>query len=315
MQYFDFFRRMSGFSVAGAAFFLLYLAQLAAAEENRLTGKFVLEQTIKSVAAIKTIESDIRMDVFVDGIEFSARGRYEEQAVPKPAATPFLRSMYRLDVNFLSDVPAAPGSERNRMTLVCHLDTDREKNQIWQYTSIEGTKTLNAIKISLLEDAVKRSGKLPYFGSVSEVRNLGGLAAQLKQLAVFYDFDTLQKDTGKDNVWKITGAVRKEHFDKLIARFGGIDKKKRYPSDFPSDAEIWIGRDDFFPYKIIYYNRPSENSPKRNILYRSSYFNTKLNSTEIPPEMFATFEEGEYPDGVFGLLDITAVVIRSLGLR
>ncbi|MDR2115184.1 MAG: hypothetical protein LBP87_02260 [Planctomycetaceae bacterium] len=281
-------------------------------------GKY-LKQSIDRILSIKTIESDIRMDVYVDDVEYSARGRYEEQALPKPLAGEFLRSMYRLDINFLTNVPASPGSEPNRMTVVCHLSEDREQNQIWQYTSIEGEKTFNIIKISPVENAIKQSKKEPRFTQISEVRNLGGLAGQLRQIDRFYEFvapaqpETLEEDDSI-LVWKITGTIRLNYFDDLIKQFGGLDKKKRYPQDFPSDIEIWIGRNDGFPYKIRYLNRPSEKSSKRTLLLQSSYFNVILDGEAIPSVRFATFEQGEYLDGVFGFQDITASFIQSLGL-
>jgi hypothetical protein len=281
-------------------------------------GKY-LTQSIDRILMLKTVESDIRIDVQVDGIEYSARGRYEEQALPKPLAGEFLRSMYRLDINFLTNIPAVPGSEPNRMTVVCHLSEDREQNQIWQYMSIEGEKTFNIIKISPVENAIKQSKKEPRFTQISEVRNLGGLAGQLRQIDRFYEFpapaqpETLEEG-GSIAVWKITGVLRPTYFDNLIKEFGGLDKKKRYPPVFPSDIEIWIGCHDEFPYKIRYLNRPSEKSVKRTLLLQSSYFNVILDGEEIPSIRFATFEQGEYLEGVFGFQDITTSFIQSLGL-
>jgi hypothetical protein len=283
-----------------------------------LGGKY-LNQSIERILTLKTIESDIRLDVYVDGIEHSARGRYEEQALPKPLAGEFLRSMYRLDVNFLTNVPATPGSEPNRMTVVCHLSEDREQNQIWQYMSIEGEKTFNIIKISPVEKAIKQSKKEPRFTQISEVRNLGGLAGQLRQIDRFYEFSVpAQSETlsegGSIDVLKIVGVLRPVHFDTLINQFGGLDKKKKYPPTFPSDIEIWLGRQDGFPYKIRYLNRPSEKSARRSVLLQSSYFNVILNGEEIPSVRFAAFDQGEYLEGVFGFQDITTAFIKSLGL-
>ncbi|MDR0338318.1 MAG: hypothetical protein LBI18_14675 [Planctomycetaceae bacterium] len=283
-----------------------------------LGGKY-LQQSINRILTLKTIESDIRMDVRVDGVEYSARGRYEEQALPKPLAGEFLRSMYRLDINFLTNIPAVPGSEPNRMTVVCHLSEDREQNQIWQYISIEGEKAFNIIKISPVENAIRKSKREPRFSQISEVRNLGGLAGQLRQIDRFYEFTTpaqpeMLEEGGSFVVWKIAGVIRPSYFDSLMNQFGGLGKKKKYPLDFPSDVEIWIGRQDGFPYKIRYLNRPSEKSVKRSLLLQSSYFNVILDGEEIPVIRFAAFEQGEHLEGVFGFQDVTASFIQSLGL-
>jgi hypothetical protein len=318
MQYFDFFCRFGRFFFPAAIFFAL--TAILPATENTISSDFILQQSISSALLQRTIESDMRISVFVDGIEYAARGRYEEQVAPNVKPGNFLRSMYRLDVNFLSDTPAAPGSEPNRMTIVCHLSNDLEKNQIWQYTSVEGKKSLNIIKVSTLEAAIQHSQKTAVFGTLSGVKNLGGLSAQMKQLASFYEFTaspTAETIEGENpvKVWKLTGTVKKELFKTLIERFGGVEKKGAYPSDFPSDIELWIGQTDFFPYKIQYLNRPKENSEKRTVLYRASYYNVMLNGKEIPASQFAMLEKGEYPEGVFNFTDITQQVIRSLGLR
>ncbi|MDR1963624.1 MAG: hypothetical protein LBQ50_07575 [Planctomycetaceae bacterium] len=278
-----------------------------------------MKQSIDRILSLKTIESDIRMDVHVDGVEYSARGRYEEQALPKALAGNFLRSMYRLDIHFLTNIPTAPGSEPNRMTVVCHLSEDREQNQIWQYRSIEGEKSFNIIKIAPVENAIKQSKKEPRFTQISEVRNLGGLAGQLRQIDRFYEFSTpAQTETFEEDgsivVWKIAGVLRQAYFEDLLKQFGGLDKKKKYPPDFPSDIEIWIGSHDGFPYKIRYLNRSSEKSVKRFLLLQSTYFNVILDGEEIPSVRFATFEQGEHLEGVFGFQDITAAFIKSLGL-
>jgi hypothetical protein len=39
-----------------------------------------------------------------------------------------------------------------------------------------------------------------------------------------------------------------------------------------------------------------------------------LDGEEIPAVRFATFDQGEYLEGVFGFQDITASFIKSLGL-
>ncbi|MDR3199170.1 MAG: hypothetical protein LBU34_14985 [Planctomycetaceae bacterium] len=278
-----------------------------------------LKQSIARLLSVKTLESDIRMDIYIDGVEYSARGRYEEQALPKPLAGEFLRSMYRLDINFLTNIPTAPGSEPNRMTVVCHLSEDREQSQIWQYKSVEGEKTFNIIRISPVERAIKESKREPRFTQISEVCNLGGLAGQLRQIDRFYEFTALAQpatldEDGSIEVWKIAGVLRPQHFDGLVKQFGGLDKKGQYPVDFPSDIEIWIGYGDGFPYKIRYLNRPSEKSAKRKLLLQSSYFNVLMNGEEIPLVRFAAFEQGEQLEGVFGFKDITDLFIESLGL-
>lgn len=280
----------------------------------------IIKRSVLTIKDLKTIECNLRMSVWVDDMEYLARGRYEEQAVLGVRNDDFLRSMYRLDINFISDVPLAPGTDPNRMTVVCHISRDRDKSQIWQYMSIEEKKELRIIRIPRLENAIRQSAKGQQYFSIGEVRNLGGMAGVLRQIDRFYEFAVApikERLEGSESVavWKLTGTVRKEHYDALLKQFGGLGKKGKLPSDFPSDIELYVGQDDFFPYKIRYLNRPMESSKKRLPLSETSYFNVILNGEEIPEGNFALFNEnGEYPEGVFDFQDDTTRFIQSLGL-
>ena len=299
--------------------FLLYYIFLTHSAVADNYGESLIKRSVEMIGTLKTIECNLRMDVWVDNVEFSSRGRYEEQVAKYSQSDDFFRSMYRLDINFLTDQPLAPGSDPNRMTVVCHLSEDRQKSQIWQYLSIEGKKELNIIRLPALEDAVKRSRTEPKFKSVNEVRNLGGIAAMLRQIDQFYEF-TASPRNGKQegdggDVWILTGVLRKEQYSRLLEQFGGLGKRKKLPEDFPSDIEIWIGQSDFFPYKIRYFNRPTEDSKKRTPLTQTSYYDVVLNGEEIDSGNFALFNEnGEYPDGMINFKDDTEGFILTLGL-
>lgn len=259
----------------------------------------------------------MRLDVVVDGIEFSARGRYVEQTLPRPVSE-YQRSMFRQDLNFLMDMPTAPGSEPNRMMIVCHASADYEKGRIWRYRSVEGNKSIDFIRLAALEDAVKRSKKTVVHKTAGETWNLGGLVGMLKQIDRFYEMNeaVLENEPSENGpVWKITGTLRKSYFDAFSKRLGGVDKKGRNPADLPSDIEIHLGRQDLFPYKIRYLNRASESSSSLKMLSEITYFDVLLNGEEIPEFHFMTFDRGEMSEGVFDFQDATTAFIRSLGLR
>lgn len=259
----------------------------------------------------------MRLDVVVDGVAFSARGRYVEQALTHPISE-FQRSMFRQDLNFLMDMPTTPGSEPNRMTIVCYASTDYEKGRIWRYRSVEGNKSIDFIRLADLENAIKRSRKPDLHRTAGETWNLGGLVGMLKQIDRFYEIDEVVQDGGSDEntpLWKMTGKLRKPYFDSFAKPLGGVDKKGRYPSELPSDLEIHLGRHDLFPYKIRYLNRPSEASSSLRMLSEIAYFDVLLNGEEIPELHFMTFDRGEMSEGVFDFQDATRSFIRSLGLR
>ncbi len=291
----------------------------AQAETPAEDAQNILNASVAAIKNLKTIECNLRMSVWVDGFEYASLGRYEEQEVYGKSAGDFLRSL-RGNINSLSDVTLAPGTDPNRMTLVCHISEDRDKSQIWQYKSVEEKKELRFIRLVPLEAALQRSKKGSEFSTIAEVYNLGGLVGTLKQISLLYEFAAApveEKLDGDDGVavWRISGTVRKERHDALLKQFGGSGKKGELPADFPSDIEIHIGQDDSFPYRIRYSNRPTENSKKRLPLSEMVYFDVILNGEPIPAGNFALFSEnGERPEGVFNFQDDTNTVIRSLGL-
>jgi len=276
--------------------------------------RFVLD-SLKWLLAINTVECEIRIETFVDGREYSAKGRYAEQALPRVAPgqpAPFLRSMYWLEIYFVNALMAS-NAEYNRMTLVCHPATNEERSQIKRYTIIEGAKSFLTIDLARLEERLRETNNELFFTHVSEVRNLGGLAGIIRQINRFYEFSPpVQENLSVGETiptWKLTGQLRNVFHKDLLPRFGGLDKRGHYPANFPSDIEIWLGRHDYFPYQIRYLRRISEQSEQKVLLFQESFFNVVLNGTPIPASKFVLVP----PEDVFSV-DDTDNVLRELGV-
>lgn len=289
-----------------------YPCEIGANEKN---GAIILQKSIHSIMSLKTIECSLRLNIVVDGIEYQARGKYEEQTLLQPVSN-FQRSVFRQDVYFPMDMPSKPGDEANRMTIICHCSKDRQNGRIWVYKSIEGEKTLQFIRLAALEDAINRSEMQKILPTVGSAQKLGGLAGTLQEISNTYDFQeqaeqTVLDDANKTPVWKIKGMLKKVHFDRLINAWGGLKKKDQYPVELASDIEVHLGRNDFFPYKIRYLNRNSEKTEPNRIVSEVTYFDIMLNGEEIPEYRFTAFKQ----DGVFNFQDVTDHYIWSLGLK
>ncbi len=264
------------------------------------------------------------MDIVVDDVEFSARGRYEEQAVRRPDLSDFYRCMYRLELNFVMDSALTPGATPNRMTVVCHISdaANRADDEVWRYITVEGKKVISYVKLAELDQALRKSlaaGKPAPCTAINEVWNLGGLIATLRQLERFYDFndhaeEAVLRDMEKTPLWKLTGSLKKGRLETLLESHGGVGKKGSYPDDLPSDIEIHFGKEDGFPYRITYLNRPTENSPKRSVLSRMSYYDVILNGTAIPATRFPPLKQVELQEAIYNTENHTQTIIKSLGL-
>jgi hypothetical protein len=269
--------------------------------------------------AARTIECDMRIETFVDGKEYTAKGQYVEQVLPHATPNSFFRSVYRLEITYFSmNAPMASDAELNQMTLVCHISENGERHQIDQYTSIEGVKSGSTIDLKKLEERIKAANQQIAFSQVSVVRNLGGLAGMMRQISRFYEFLPPTQDKLRDEetipAWKLTGTLQNRHRQELLSRFGGLNKQGHYPADFPSDIEIWLGRHNDFPYKIRYLRRTSEKSEQKELLFQESFYKVVLNETPFLPFTDLKFAPLKFPEDVFSVRDDTEKYIKELGL-
>lgn len=276
-----------------------------------------IEDSLNILLTASTVECDIRIETFVGGKKYAAVGRYEEQALPRPArrqSSAFLRSMYRQEIYFPMSTHAASNAERNRMTLVCRPGTNGGNALLEQYTHIEGVKVFRTVDLTRLEQRIRSANKEAVFAQVSEVRNLGGLSGMMRQINRFYEFSApvqVSLPDGEISALKLVGQLRRIYHDDLLARFGGLDSRERYPGTFPSNIEIWLGRHDNFPYRIRYLRRLSAESNQQTLLFHEEFFNVIINGAPIPDARFAPLT---IPDDVFSVQDDTDRVIGELGL-
>ncbi|MDR3181987.1 MAG: hypothetical protein LBT89_03555 [Planctomycetaceae bacterium] len=298
------------------------LAKAAAPEGNAASvssGGQYINNALEMLLRVKTIEADIRLETLVDGKEYTATGRYEEQTLKNVNANRvFLRSQYRLEVNFAMSGQRDAKSDVNRMTLVCHIDpVDKEKSVIEKYTSIEGVKQYTSVNLTKLEERLKTANQETVFIQVSEVRNLGGLSAILRQMNRFYEFtqpvvlENLTSGGETIPAVKVSGTLKSAYYKELLERFGGLDKKGRHPADFPSDVDVWLGRHNDFPYQMRYSNRLLLSGKTKTLLLQETFHHVIVNGEAIPD---IKFERLKVSDDVFSIQDDTENFLRTLGL-
>ncbi|MDR0392245.1 MAG: hypothetical protein LBH59_10095 [Planctomycetaceae bacterium] len=315
-------------------------AQNNSLNELNESGAVVLKRSIDTISRFARVECNMRISTFVDGSEFAADGKYEEQAVntvglednknreitgaiaPKSQLSEFQRTMFRQELNFTVDKLQ---TEPDRIILVCYPDKNDSKNgNIWQFRSINGIKTLNQINIDAVEAAIKRSRNINngvagtdsrMFTQVGMLCNVGGIAGVLGQIDRFYEFGELPKVETINNVktLKLAGTMRHAYLDILLKKHSGSDKNNRYPSNLPCDIEVYIGVNDSFPHKIRYLNRKTEKAKPNNLLSEINYNNIIINGDPFPERHFSNFQN-EVPAGVSKIDSSTEQYIKSLGL-
>lgn len=293
---------------------MLVLLAVSGTANAQSAGDKCIQDSLQMLLAMRSLECDIRIKSLVDSNEYAAWGQYAEQMLPQTSPNSFVRSLYRLEINFLTP-PVNSGGEPNRMTLVCCASEDRKTYRVEKYTSVEGAQSFGSIDLKILERRLKETNREIFFSQVSEVRNLGGLAGMMRQIHRFYEFlPPSQEDLHDEETvpaWKLTGTLRSIPRKELLVRLGGLNKRGQYPPDFPSDVEVWLGRHNYFPYKIRYLRRTSEKSEQKDLLFQESFYHIVQNGPPIPD---TRFEPMKIPEGVFSKQDVTEDFIKALGL-
>ena len=281
-------------------------------------GEQYVFNSLDVLLAANTIECDLRIEAIVEGKKYTAWGQYAEQVLPQVASNTFLRSVFRQELNFSMNPPKPRDTEPNRMTVVCYVSEDRSKYQMDRYTAIGGVKSGVTLDVKKIEEKLKAANKEGEFRHISEVRHLGGFAGMMRQICNFYEFslptqENLQ-DEGTIPAWKLSGTLKSIHRKSLLDKFGGLDKKGHYPTDFPSDIEIWLGRHNDFPYQIRYLRRTSERSSQKTLLFQESFYKVALNSTPmLDTGINSQFAPLKFPNDVF-VRDDTDNFMATLGL-
>ena len=305
------FNRNQPFSLLSLFVACLFLAFGTAAVAQNEGDKHILD-SLQMLLTARTIESDIRIETYVNGNKHTAEGSYAEQALPQAAPGTFLRSMYRREIIIRNSSPH--NSKPNRMTLVCHPSEERERNLITRYVCIESVESFGTVDLTRVEERRKAANRGMAFAVNSEVRNWGGLAGMMRQISRLYEFAAPTQENVQEeetvSTWKLTGTLKGIYHDELLEQFGGLAKKGQYPTDFPSDIEIWLGRHNDFPYKIRYLRRVSEKSSHKELLYQESFFKVNVNGVPIPATKFAPLTP---PEDV-PVQDETENFIQALGL-
>ena len=274
-------------------------------------GDGLVQMSLERLLAFRTIRCDIRIETFVDGVRYTALGRYAEQVLPQATPETFLRSEYLLEINFPIHLTAASDSAPNRMALVCYAAEDGRIHRFERYVFIEGNQTFSMIDLRRLETRLQET---LFFSQASEVRNLGGFAGKMRQISRFYEFSQFAQDNFQDGettipALRLNGTLRNIYHRELLGRFGRHDESADYPVDFPSDIEVWLGRHDDFPYKIRYFRRISGNSDQKQLVFQESFHNVELDGEPIPSTVFAPLAH----EGAF-MEDVTDAFLQSLGL-
>jgi len=234
------------------------------AADNALASSIVYLEQLRSLSATVSFEGSFF------GERYLGRGQYEESS-SDPSSSSFRRPLestrFLLRATcFCSDVKDKRDdgeTAESALEIVC----DSDDASWWRYSSIEGDKTLERINIEELENVLgaldaSETTKLASAGvesvcGMNGMPGLGGLAGMLKRLSVSYQFEPevekVELEPGV-NALKIAGTVKQDFWDGAKKRLG-VDALDSFQLEYlPTNVEIFLSDDQFFPLKIHYYS-------------------------------------------------------------
>jgi len=267
--------------------------------DNALASSIVYLEQLRSLSANVSFEGNFF------GEQYLGRGRYEESSSDRfqserSARRPLESTRFLLRATCLcSDVKDArdgrEGSE-NALEIVC----DSDAFSWWRYSSIEGNKSLEHIDIEELENVIgaldsSESAALESSGvtracGMNGMPGLGGLAGVLKRTSVSYQFDpTVEKVELESGIeaFKISGTVKDNFWEGAKKRLG-VDVFDSYQLEYlPTNIEIFLSREQFFPLKIHYYSSHETNGRKeRRDFFTVEYSDVVRNDKTINDSKF-----------------------------
>jgi hypothetical protein len=162
----------------------------------------------------------------------------------------------------------SPGREgRLRLELTIQLDNGRgstllqvaDGRYLWTYRRLMDKTSLSRVDLIRVGEALEKAGRTPSPGKPGQWLGLGGLPRLLRALDDGFDFHLVERsEVGDLPAWTLHGRwkpemlarVFPEHKEAILA--GEQLDLPPLPDHMPDHVLLWLGQDDWFPYRIEY---------------------------------------------------------------
>ncbi len=236
----------------------------------------LVEQAVKQLASHGSVTAKINMQSELFGESLTVVGQY---------------------------LQGAPDSRRLRLDLklkqggqVCTLRQVSDGTAVWVQQNTLETSRLGRIDINRAAAALHQSG----FRAGIDVLALGGLAQVLDSVHRSFEFQSLRAEKlgvhatyAVLGVWKPAAVERLKPVDQPGAESSPPLTVDSLPEFMPTQIEVFIGRDDLFPYQVDYYRaaHPGTRSDSDQLLARMKFVDVHFD-VPIDPAQFV-FSPGE----------------------
>ncbi|MGL6194583.1 MAG: hypothetical protein ACRC2T_07135 [Thermoguttaceae bacterium] len=255
---------------------------------ERRNAKAIITQAINNVNELNTIDAEIRLKVNYLGSEFTGNGVYLDKKSEEASVLKDSSRLFQLVLRIQPTSVVSPSDDSGSSTLkvVCN------GRDIWKYTSIEGEKRLQRIELSKLKNMLAKSKSPNLASELGQMSVLGGIVGTLCQLEKIYDFDNGTVESGELGsgdkafpVWKVSVPISEKKLNQLTKQQNNNSKNKK-GSAIPSSLVVYLGQEDFFPYRLEYFQGPLAEIHDIEPMIRQDFVQVALNKGDISESLF-----------------------------
>lgn len=277
---------------------------LARESPNDADGQRLLRQAKEVLGRHFAVSAHITQSVRLFGQEVIGSGSYFEQRSNQGL-------QYRLELNVQTKVDEQPSS----LLEVC------DGRFLWNYRKLQGNESLGRVDLAYLQQKIEQGGAAARFRAINNWPGLGGLPGLLHSFDQAFSFappESVQLQP-QFPAWKLEGRWRPEVLAKALVdehdnaeQQGGVPLE-RLPEQLPNCVILFLGKDDLFPYSIVFYRlagltttvkaKPNDR-PAVRINLSKVRFNEPIHASQFA-----------YKPGDLEFTDQTERLVKQLGLQ
>ncbi|MHB8901554.1 MAG: hypothetical protein ACYC6Y_22610 [Thermoguttaceae bacterium] len=207
-------------------------------------GQALLRQAVAALERHYTVAAEVTQKALLMGHEVIGSGTYCEQR-----SNQGLR--FRLELTAqTSDDALASG-----LVQVC------DGQYLWNYRKLRGNESLSRVDLAVVQRRLTESGS----GQLAQILDgwpgLAGLPKLLRSFDRSFQFDSPEgvQLQAEFPAWKLEGRWRPEMLARVVPQHkdrieqGRGVAREDLPEQLPNSVVLFLGKDDLFPYSIIFY--------------------------------------------------------------
>lgn len=249
-------------------------------------GESLFREMLYTVESCVQISTDIRQQIQFMGFEQVGAGKYLEVKQNE------LRRInmndpgiyFKLEMSLQTKMNHGEEAQTDNLLIVC------DKQYVWKDTLIGGNAACERVEVGLVFEAMRATDMTELPMEVISLNGLGGLAGMIRGIQNRYEMlDSVEEIQVQDHLStldtvKIRALLKKSTLEELTGAKEG--KKLSIPEQIPTCIDIYVRKNNYFPYRIDYFWTKDGSEPKNERFCRMEFYNTTLNSGEISFEEF-----------------------------